>query len=608
MLEGLQLILALLIAMSVGGGELPDQMGNGPLWLTIGATAGYALFCAFLHRTIEGNGERIGHIANQLLMPARLAVFFFLASMGGLALWLRWIGLPEILLPPALLAYYIVLCMIAWTSAAAMLRRHGEQRLNPFRHAMSRLWIALLPLIPYLILFPALAFISDLSPTFATAFASYWWVQLPTLVLLLMFVGWLVPLLMRLVLPARRMPDGVLRTMLERVSAASGQPVDQIFILRTGQLKLANAFYTGVGRPFRYIFFTDRILQDLGPRELAAVMAHELGHAKHRHIPKMFLFFVAVSLLSIASGILLSTGQVPPQPGLPYVVVVNGPQAYWLPSMDGELRPTFLSLMLALAWFYFAFGWYSRRLERQADQFAARVVGSAAIANALHQLGQQRPESYFRTGWRHFSIAQRIRELQIFDAAVAGNPDGGAYVDAWADEHRRGVRVIWLCIFAALFVATPRTIDEVSAVRSRLPLQVAERLRESGAGYNEWAPLYREGMDKLAEFSDRTEDPRRVGYELQVALIAGLLEVDEHTAMQRVAELRKWVEEKSELKNDREVLEAVALVKIAYFEALHNREEFLSGPTPLGVLIYDLSDQEALDKSRASPELPPHHR
>ena len=52
----------------------------------------------------------------------------------------------------------------------------------------------------------------------------------------------------------------------------------------------SNAFFTGFGK-FRKIVLFDTLIQQLSEPELEAVLAHEIGHFKKKHIPKMLLAF-----------------------------------------------------------------------------------------------------------------------------------------------------------------------------------------------------------------------------------------------------------------------------------------------------------------------------
>lgn len=61
----------------------------------------------------------------------------------------------------------------------------------------------------------------------------------------------------------------------------------------------ANAYFTGLGRSKRVVFY-DTLLRQLTPSEVEAVLAHELGHFHHRHIPKRMVLMFGASLAGFA--------------------------------------------------------------------------------------------------------------------------------------------------------------------------------------------------------------------------------------------------------------------------------------------------------------------
>ncbi|MBN2584440.1 MAG: M48 family metalloprotease, partial [Planctomycetes bacterium] len=97
--------------------------------------------------------------------------------------------------------------------------------------------------------------------------------------MLLVYV--LSPWLLRVVWSTARMEDGPLRTRLEQVARRAGVYVRDIIVWRTDGL-MVNACMTGLGRPLRYVFLTDTLIDSLQPVQVEAVFAHELGHARFR--------------------------------------------------------------------------------------------------------------------------------------------------------------------------------------------------------------------------------------------------------------------------------------------------------------------------------------
>jgi STE24 endopeptidase len=139
-----------------------------------------------------------------------------------------------------------------------------------------------------------------------------------------------------------------------------------------------NAYFTGLGRAKRIVFF-DTLVDRLQPSEIEAVLAHELGHFKLRHITKRMVFSFVASLLFLA---LLGW-------------LVDRPWFYTglgvTPELEGGNEGVALVLfMLVVPVFTFLFAplasYLSRRHEFEADAFAARHASATDLVNALVKL------------------------------------------------------------------------------------------------------------------------------------------------------------------------------------------------------------------------------
>ncbi len=175
------------------------------------------------------------------------------------------------------------------------------------------------------------------------------------------------------------LPDGELRDRLLALSDRTGFKASTIQVMdgskRSGH---SNAFFTGFGR-FRRIVLYDTLIAQLSAEELEAVLAHEVGHYKRGHIPKM----LGVSALMMLGGFaaiawLADSTWFNPAFGLP----------------AGELAPAFLlfSLLSGLATFWFTplGNLFSRKHEYEADAFARDAMGGPGpIVGALRKLAQR---------------------------------------------------------------------------------------------------------------------------------------------------------------------------------------------------------------------------
>jgi STE24 endopeptidase len=175
------------------------------------------------------------------------------------------------------------------------------------------------------------------------------------------------------------LPEGTLRERLLNLASRTGFQAQSIQVMDgSKRSRHSNAFFTGFGR-FRKIVLFDTLIQQLNEAELEAVLAHEIGHYKRKHILKFlalsaggsFVAFYLLSVLasqswfyeafhfrehSIASAILLFS-------------LLSGTISFWL------------SPVINL---------WSRRYEYQADAFAAAAMREAkSLIGALRKLNEK---------------------------------------------------------------------------------------------------------------------------------------------------------------------------------------------------------------------------
>lgn len=173
----------------------------------------------------------------------------------------------------------------------------------------------------------------------------------------------------------------------------------------------ANAYFTGLGAAKRVVFF-DTLLSKLSPGEVEAVLAHELGHFKHKHVTKRIVSMFAMSLAGFALLGWLS-GQTWFYNGL-------GVQ----PSMDAPNDAIALLLfMLAVPVFGFfvspIFAQLSRKHEFQADAYACAQASGKDLANALLKLHEDNASTltpdpvYVRFYYSHPAATERLAALNL---------------------------------------------------------------------------------------------------------------------------------------------------------------------------------------------------
>jgi STE24 endopeptidase len=176
------------------------------------------------------------------------------------------------------------------------------------------------------------------------------------------------------------LPEGSLRERLlalagrTRFRAASIQVMDG-----SRRSKHSNAFFTGFGRLRKIVLF-DTLIAQLAEPELEAVLAHEIGHWRKRHITKMLVMSAVGSLAAFAAMAWLARQD-------------WFAPAFGFPAGSGIAPVLLLFSLLAgamLFWLSPLTHWWSRRYEYEADAYAKEVMGEAApLVGALRKLNEK---------------------------------------------------------------------------------------------------------------------------------------------------------------------------------------------------------------------------
>ncbi len=203
------------------------------------------------------------------------------------------------------------------------------------------------------------------------------------------------------------LPEGSLRDRLLRLANDTRFRARSIQVMDgSKRSRHSNAFFTGFGG-FRKIVLFDTLIQQLGEPELEAVLAHEIGHFKKKHIPKML---TASALGSLAGFYLLS---------------LLASQDWFYQAFGfqpGHIAPALLlfGLLSGVATFWFSplAHWWSRRYEYQADAFAAHVMQEPrSLVGALRKLNEKNLSNltphpvYSRFYYSHPTLLEREEAL-----------------------------------------------------------------------------------------------------------------------------------------------------------------------------------------------------
>ncbi|MCK9284572.1 MAG: M48 family metallopeptidase [Rhodocyclaceae bacterium] len=169
--------------------------------------------------------------------------------------------------------------------------------------------------------------------------------------------------------------DAALKSRIEALMARCGFAAKGLFVM-DGSKRSAhgNAYFTGLGRHKRIVFF-DTLLATLTPAQVEAVLAHELGHFKHRHIVKRILLLAALSL-----ALLWLLDQLIDAPWFYAGLGVHTPGTAMALLLFSFALPVFAFPLSPLT------SALSRRHEYEADRYAAANADASALVAALVRL------------------------------------------------------------------------------------------------------------------------------------------------------------------------------------------------------------------------------
>ncbi len=205
--------------------------------------------------------------------------------------------------------------------------------------------------------------------------------------------------------------DETLKTRVNALMQRCGFAAKGLFVMDGSKRSShANAYFTGFGAAKRVVFF-DTLLQQLSPDEIDAVLAHELGHYKRRHILKRIALMFALSLVGFALlGWVSSQAWFYTGLGVtPSLEAPNDALALLLFLMVVPLFTFFLSPLMAQL---------SRRHEFEADAYAKAQTNGSDLASALLKLYKDNASTltpdplYARFYYSHPPASERLSRLQ----------------------------------------------------------------------------------------------------------------------------------------------------------------------------------------------------
>ncbi|MCG2462116.1 M48 family metallopeptidase [Flavobacteriaceae bacterium F89] len=202
--------------------------------------------------------------------------------------------------------------------------------------------------------------------------------------------------------------EGQLKEKIENYAKKVGFELKKIFVIDGSKRSTkANAYFSGFGREKRVTLY-DTLIKDLEEDEIVAVLAHEVGHYKRKHI----IFNLTASILLTGLTLYILS------------IFINNPE---VSLAIGVSRPSFHAALVGFGILYspiseitgLVMNYMSRKFEFQADDYAKTTFSAIPLITSLKKLSKNSLSnltphpSYVFVHYSHPPLADRIRNLKL---------------------------------------------------------------------------------------------------------------------------------------------------------------------------------------------------
>ena len=456
----------------------PEEVMPSPWWVCVILNLLLALgfwqsvrmsFARFYHglSSIIGGGPSLAY-TRRVTRLSILSIVVFALAVYLLGLKDLIAALPLIGNSSALTGLLGLICFagylsVIWREAYPSYKRIFRTELSRNAFVRSQLRFNLPIILPYVLV----TLILDI-----LGWLSFSWVKImldsplgeTLLVLVLMgIIVIILPLLIRNLWGLKPLPGGGHREAIESFCKRHGFKVRDIMLWPLYEGEALTAGVMGMVSRWRYILITHSLLRILTREELEAVLGHELGHVKHRHLFLYFFFFVGflifvLAITPIGFHLLLST-----EWGVNLVLAASDMDTTYLALLSNAPY-----VLLMILYFRFILGAFLRNYERQADLFAYRLTGSIqGLVGSLNKIAFHSGQSRNLPSWHHYSVAQRVDFLE----ACEKDP---SLIQRHQSKVRRMLGVYILCLFLAGWAGHAMTTGQMGEETLRKHLHSAQ--------------------------------------------------------------------------------------------------------------------------------------
>ena len=415
----LYFILVLLIYLTYQPSEIPAFSGMESLLLLGVLSLAFAGLTRVMFRRIENrigllNSERLDQLFHTTQFRSSvLAVALFALNIYGLSLPSHVNHLPLVGRWPTLQALLFLMLFVGylsvvWGCAYDAYRRLYHPHFKRWDYIGSNISFSIPILLPWLALSGVSDVIHALPLPGVKAFLATSEGQILYFCTFLTLVAIAGPVMIKTFWRCTPMDRTPQRERIEHLCRRAGMAYADILYWPLFGGKMITAGVMGLIKRFRYILVTPSLLSLLAPAEIDAVIAHEIGHIKKKHLLFYLLFFAGYLVLAYVTFDVILYAMIFAEPIWRLIQ-----RAGAAPGTVTSIVFSALIICVFLVYFRFVFGFFMRNFERQADGYVFTLFDSAApLISTFHKIALTSGQSADRPNWHHFSIRERIDFLR----------------------------------------------------------------------------------------------------------------------------------------------------------------------------------------------------
>ena len=302
---------------------------------------------------------------------------------------------------------FVTFLMVMWRQGRPAYEKVFNKKYSTSSFLLSNIKANLPIVLPWMVLSLLYDLVGLLPfPALQTIISSSWG-DLLFYGLFLVFIIAFFPPIVRSLWGCEKLPDGILKTQLDSFCQKQDFKAD-FYLWPLFEGRVLTAAVMGIIPGLRYILLTPALIETMTLLELEAILAHEIGHVKKRHL---LLYVFLIGGFSLLAGLLaepfihllLSLGF------LNGLMIKANLSAETVVTVVGAV-PLLVAMIL---YFRFVFGYFIRNFERQADLYSLQAVGSGeALVSAFEKISMLSGNIREQKNWHHFGIGERIDCLE----------------------------------------------------------------------------------------------------------------------------------------------------------------------------------------------------